>query len=127
MRRVDRSDDATGTRLHGQGINSTIVGTDTAAKAKLLIDCRLLASGAVSMLGFQRDDLNRADGQTETATTAVGFNPGDEVAAVDRMLMTETLGGEQRLTTTGTAVAEEADFLLHIFTELDQILLPCLV
>ena len=44
MRRVDRSDDTTGTRLHGQGSNATTSGTNPAAETKVLVDNGLLAT-----------------------------------------------------------------------------------
>ena len=41
--------------------------------------------------------------------------------------MTETLCGNHRFTTAGTAVADEVDPVLDIFTELDKVLFPGLV
>ena len=79
------------------------------------------------MLGLQRNDLNRADDQATTASAAVRFHPGNKVAGMNRVFMAETLSDKHRLAAAGTAVTDEADIVLHIFTELDQVLLPSLV
>ena len=124
VRRVDRRDDALLPRLHGQGADSAVAGADPAAKAEVFVYVCLLAAEAIGAIDLEGDHLDRADDQTAAATAAVRLHPGNEITGVNRAFMAETLSGKHRLATAGTAIADEVDTVLNIFTELDQILLP---
>lgn len=125
--RVDWGNNATGARLHGYGVDFTIAGTDTTAKAEVLVEDGMFTAGTVIIFGLERNDLDRAHHQAVAATTAVVLHPGNKVACVNRVFMTEALGGKHRLATAGATVTDEVDPVLHIFAELNQVLLPRLV
>ena len=111
VRRVNRSNNATGARLYGQGPDFTVTGTDAAAKAELFVDNRPLAAEAIIGLRLQSDNFNRAHHQAKATTAAIGLHPGQIVAGVHRVFMAEALGDQHRLTATGTTVANEVIFI----------------